>query len=305
MILADVNSVNKTSEIHNTKVVKDGSTVLVRVNKEIGNGKYEGFVGGVKINFSSKNPLKIGTSFVANITTKDGKILLTPRQSSLNSNQTVQKNSFLNSFLENMGVSPDNLAIHLLKQMKVLEMPLDQMNIRKTYSQVAKFKNKEKKVTDLLLLFQDKNIFLTEEEINKLLDFLDGDFEDSNSKELVNKLNSVSGAWYIFPFNLINNMENKILGNGIIKMFFDKLNNLNVLNINCNYNKNSFFFNLKYANKALVSMNYFINEIEDFTDVQKSLEKMFPDILITLQLPEDMDITGCDNEELYTINGEV
>ena len=56
--------------------LQNGSSVLVRVASYKGNGVYEGFVAGVKVNISSQKQLQIGQSFPAKIFVKDGLIEL-------------------------------------------------------------------------------------------------------------------------------------------------------------------------------------------------------------------------------------
>lgn len=305
MALSEISSVTNKSDIQNAKVVKDGSTVLVRVNKDLGNNRYEGVVGGVKINFSSKNPLTSGTSFVANITKIDGKIVLFPKNENSILNQTIQKSDFYSNLLSEIGINPNTTSLHILKQIKQLQMPFESLNIKKVFNQSIKQKGKEKKVADLLLLFQEKNILLNQDELINLLEFLDGDFSDSEGKDKINMLNSKSGAWFVFPYNLVEEKENLIIGKGCIKLFFDKLQTLKVVNLNCNFKKHNFFFNLIYNNKELAELSYYIDNVDEIVDVQTELEKLFPGISVTICDPDDMDLTDCENEELYSINGEV
>ena len=56
--------------------LQNGSSVLVRVASYKGNGVYEGFVAGVKVNITSQKQLQIGQSFPAKIFVKDGIIQL-------------------------------------------------------------------------------------------------------------------------------------------------------------------------------------------------------------------------------------
>ena len=106
------------------KVLRDGSQVLVRIISDKGGGKYEGSVAGARVTLSSQSKLAPGSAFPATISTKNGQIIVTPNSAMQGSagaaelNLSLLQNTQLLSFMQNLGVSPDNLSLHLLQQMK-------------------------------------------------------------------------------------------------------------------------------------------------------------------------------------------
>ena len=64
------------------KVLTEGSSVPVRVTRALGGGRFEGFVAGVKVNFSSERALKPGDVFTATVSGNGSKIFLTPQKES-------------------------------------------------------------------------------------------------------------------------------------------------------------------------------------------------------------------------------
>ena len=75
---ASSGAVSKTRPATAHKVLAEGSSVPVRVTRGLGGGRYEGFVAGVKVSFTSERALKAGDTFSAVVNGRDGKIILTP-----------------------------------------------------------------------------------------------------------------------------------------------------------------------------------------------------------------------------------
>ena len=67
----------------NRQVLKEGSSVLVRVIADRGGGKYEGSVAGVRVQLNSAKALTPGQSFTATIAVKNGSIVITPKDNAL------------------------------------------------------------------------------------------------------------------------------------------------------------------------------------------------------------------------------
>ena len=76
--------ISKATQSSNVKIVpkllKTGDSALVRVIADRGNGRYEGFVAGVKVAFSSARPLTVGTSFPAKVQVNGNTIILFPKK---------------------------------------------------------------------------------------------------------------------------------------------------------------------------------------------------------------------------------
>ena len=108
----------------NRQVLKEGSSVLVRVIADRGGGKYEGSVAGVRVQLTSSKPLQAGDSFAATISVKKGLIVVTPKDISgmaglqgageiaLQFNEVSQSQLF--SLLESLGLPADNLSSFII-----------------------------------------------------------------------------------------------------------------------------------------------------------------------------------------------
>ncbi len=227
-----------------SQFLKNGSQVLVRVLSQLPNGKYEGSVAGVRINFSSNKPLLPGSSFTANVLAKNGVIQLVPKQTGSIQPQNQQnplqnqfqlqnnilQNQNLTSLLNSLGLPADSLSVNLLQQMQQLEMKFDLSLLGKIRNLALRIKGKEKLASQLLMILAEKGLEADKESLEKLLNELFGDFEKEenqsnhqnaqknlmsqqeknnqkdkkNDYELLNDFNSKKGKWYFLPFEIIN-----------------------------------------------------------------------------------------------------
>ncbi len=227
-----------------SQFLKNGSQVLVRVLSQLPNGKYEGSVAGVRINFSSNKPLLPGSSFTANVLAKNGVIQLVPKQTGSIQPQNQQnplqnqfqlqnnilQNQNLTSLLNSLGLPADSLSVNLLQQMQQLEMKFDLSLLGKIRNLALRIKGKEKLASQLLMILAEKGLEADKESLEKLLNELFGDFEEEknhqnaqknmmsqqknnnqkvekdekNDYELLNDFNSKKGKWYFLPFEIIN-----------------------------------------------------------------------------------------------------
>lgn len=227
-----------------SQFLKNGSQVLVRVLSQLPNGKYEGSVAGVRINFSSNKPLLPGSSFTANVLAKNGVIQLVPKQTGSIQPQNQQnplqnqfqlqnnilQNQNLTSLLNSLGLPADSLSVNLLQQMQQLEMKFDLSLLGKIRNLALRIKGKEKLASQLLMILAEKGLEADKESLEKLLNELFGDYEkeenqsdnqnaqknlisqqeknnqkdEKNDYELLNDFNTKKGKWYFLPFEIIN-----------------------------------------------------------------------------------------------------
>ena len=202
------------SQTGNSHVLKEGSSVLVRISADKGNGSYEGFVAGVKVSIQSKIPLEQGSVFVGKVLVKDGKINIIPEQNTLlaqdkieikNLNVQSSQNLFaqvasaeISLQLQALGLVPDNFSLHLFLQTKQLGMKIDVPLFNKIRNIAIKYKGKEKQVANLLLNLLQKGMEVSEEELEKLLnqfDFSDLDFESETGLLQKEKNDSKNFVW--------------------------------------------------------------------------------------------------------------
>ena len=256
----------------NRQVLKEGSSVLVRVIADRGGGKYEGSVAGVRVQLNSAKSLKPGQSFVASVSVKDGTIVITPKDTGLAAAASDQialsfneiNEAQLFSLFESLGLPADNLSSSILKSFKQMGLKMDSALANKIRNLALRFSGKEKSAAEILSLLAEKGLEADEEEIKNLLALLEGGQQDSpgnkeNQKDkLINRINSTEGAWYLLPFELVelNNHSDggrQLLGNGCIRLLFDSSTALKLLNLDCNYNNQKYLFSLTYEGKKLTN----------------------------------------------------
>jgi len=174
---AQINNVRNITQQGNVKVLQEGSSVRVVVIADKGNGKYQGSVAGVRVNITSKNPLNVGSSFVANVSSKNGIIQLTPQNNQINnfSAQVMVEHGQeqFNQYLSAFGLPQDSLSTSIMYQFKQLGMNFDSEVIRKIYTLAVRFKNKEKIAASLISILKEKGIETAETEIKKMIEELD------------------------------------------------------------------------------------------------------------------------------------
>lgn len=263
----------------NRQVLKEGSSVLVRVIGERGGGKYEGSVAGVRVQLSASKPLHAGDSFVATVAVKNGTVVVIPKEtpgiSQISFNFTEVSQNQLYSLLESLGLPADNLSSSILQSFKQMGLKMDSGLANKIRNLALRFSGKEKTAAEILSLLSQKEIEADEQEIKELLMLLSGDKEDrnenqSNHKEkLINKINSVEGSWYLLPFDLIqigdsgeDEIENRlVLGNGCIRLLFNSFCALQLLNVDCNYNNQKYLFSLSYEGKKIKNTYFNVSSL--------------------------------------------
>ena len=253
----------------NRQLLKEGSSVLVRVISGRGGGKYEGSVAGVRVQLNSAKPLQPGQSFVASVGVKDGAIVITPKDTALTANSAGQislsfnevSQSQLFSLLEALGLPADNLSSSILKSFKQMEMKMDSGLANKIRNLALRFAGKEKSAAEILSLLAQKGLEADEDEIRQLLVFLEGenqnptepDNSNQKAKKLINKINEKEGSWYLLPFELIDSQAGQILGKGVIRLLFNSADVMKQLNLDCSYNNQNYLFSLLYEGKKIVN----------------------------------------------------
>ena len=270
-------------------MLKEGSSVLVRVISDRGGGKYEGSVAGVRVQLTSSKPLRPGETFTASIGVKDGTIVVTPKENagqiSFNFSEVSQNQLF--ALLESLGLPADKLSSSILQSFKQMGLKMDSALANKIRSLALRFAGKEKSAAEILSLLSQKALEADEEEIKELLALLEGDersgegngpeqkqkqkpAEDNKSKEkLINRINSTEGAWYLLPFELVQLGHAEaadgrlFLGSGCIRLLFDSAKLLKLLNLDCTYNNQKYLFSLAYEGKKITNTYFNVSNAEN------------------------------------------
>lgn len=269
----------------NRQILKEGSSVLVRIIADRGSGKYEGSVAGVRVQMSSARALRPGDSFAATISVKNGSIVVNPKDISgvsgsgigeieLSLNEVTQNQLF--SLLEALGLPSDNLSSSILQAFKQMGLKLDSTLANKIRSIALRFGGKEKSAAEILSLIIQKGLEADEEEIKELLVFLENynpleKNEKESNEKLINRINSTEGAWYLLPFELVEieygradgDDNRKVLGKGCIRLMFNPADALKILNLDYNYNNQKYLFSLAYEGKKIINTYFNVSSSEN------------------------------------------
>ena len=274
----------------NRHILRDGSSVNVKVLADKGNGQYLGTVAGARVNIHSSKPLAVGSSFSATVSVKDGDIVITPKQNDtqIELSKTVG-NSSASEILISLGIEPDLLSSNIIRQMKQIGMKLDASLLNRIKNLSIKFGNgREKKAAEVLMMLAERGVDFEESDVVSLLAMLeeyDGDFcnfdkknrDSENWKKILNKINKVRGSWFIFPFELVRYSDSQVVGNvgkGCIRILMSKLETLKMINLSytpqfkkkdsydsCEQKNQKYLFNLNYKNKKCTGIKFCVCEI--------------------------------------------
>ncbi|MCR5189723.1 MAG: hypothetical protein K6C97_12385 [Treponema sp.] len=307
----------------NQKVLKDGSSVLVRVIADKGNGKYTASVAGARVNLSSNKNLKVGSTFVANISAHDGKIFISPKENTgidmTNVKMELLENTQLMNLLQKLGLPADSVALSLFQMTKQLEMKLDQGLLGKLHKIALKFSGKEKPAAEILLLLARKGLDIDEEELLQLLEFLDSNnSEDHSSQEntdkgklLLNRINQREEGWFLFPFEIVEKESSFALGRGNIRLLPSHNQKPKIINLDCKYDDKSYLFNLSYDEGKLKKIKMFISEIK-FDEIDAavlSLKKRLIGLVSGIEIEwadrEEIEGFASQGQDFYSFDGSV
>lgn len=197
-------AVESSVKLHNSHVIpknlKDGSQVLVRIIQNLGNNKYLGSVAGVRSNIYSDKNYVPGDTFKANVSVKDGVIILKQKDESQitfeakvileNISQSSIENPLENvssqalfNFIKNMGMVPDNLSNMILQQMKNLGLKFNVNLMNKIHDISAKYKGKEALAVELMMSFLEKGMEFDPDILDSLILSLEDDYIEHKNKE--------------------------------------------------------------------------------------------------------------------------
>ena len=320
MNLASVHAQNQIASPKNVKVLHNGSSVLVRVIADKGNGSYQGSVAGVRVNLHSKNPLKPGDVFTASVNLKNGKIEVTPKSESgitFTGGKLILENATsarLESLLNSLGLPADQINKHLAMQFKQLEMKYDGPLLRKLRGLSVRFNGKEKSAGELAAILKQKGIEPDEDLINALLSLFydeeEGEGDAGRHKEGVLKIINHKNGWIFLPYEIVR-ADREVLGSGIIRLLFDSANQLKKANFNASLNQKEYIFNLDFENKRLSKLMANISPEPELAEKEgfiSALQKK----LLPFGAPqtfwadkEDVEGSGCESEEIFSVGGMV
>ena len=327
---------SKTRPVTAHKVLAEGSSVPVRVTRAIGGGRYEGFVAGVKVSFTSERALKAGDTFSAVVNGRDGKIILTPQTQAgavlhnLDFQMNEMTSARLASLLQSTGLPSDVLSSSIFQMFTQTGLKIDVQLMSRIRNLALKFVGKEKSAAELLVMLAEKGLSADEEEIKELLLKLAGQLswqeadpdstaDQKNHEKLINRLNGKEGAWYLLPFELVQYEDGirggedlkSVLGGGNLRLLFDSGKMLKLMNLDCTYRNKHYIFSLNYEGGKCRNLRFNTEEGgEAENQITEKLKKLF--LAADLTVPAmsyaplaDIEGNASGLENFYTFGGLV
>lgn len=210
----------------NQKTLSEGNSVFVKVLKNNSNNSYTVAFSGARFLIKSEIPLQEGQSFLATIKLQNNKVILTQKTNQTENTFSVltkESNLFdangkiidpnLASYFQNLSLIPDKMSYVLFEQMKMLGLKFNLQIFQKVRNLAQKFKGKEEQAAQIALILESKNITLSQDAIQEILNSFDNQNENSKNElknqQKNNELNQ-------------NQVENKISVD-FIKDFFNSL----------------------------------------------------------------------------------
>lgn len=178
----------------NANLIKEGSSVLVRVLKQTGSNSYIASFAGGRFTVNSKEALKPGSAFMAKISFADGKLNLSKIPSEQNTSQNADSKNVVTSsnaltsdvaaLLQSLGVAPDSVSKTLLQTFYASGSRVDVNKLNRAKAAASKFEGREDEAAEAALILLEKGIEPTFENISDVLTgfSLEKKFESTDSK---------------------------------------------------------------------------------------------------------------------------
>lgn len=161
----------------NANLLKEGSSVLVRVLKQTGSNSYIASFAGGRFTVNSKDALKPGTTFMARLSFQNGKVNLVkiPQAQNFNSEPKAvitssnTLTSEIASLLQSLGVAPDSISKTLLQTFYATGSRVNVEKLNKARVAAMKFEGHEEEAAEAALILLEKGIEPTFENISDVL----------------------------------------------------------------------------------------------------------------------------------------
>lgn len=159
------------SNVNGKNSLREGSSVYVRIIKNNGNNSYLASFAGGKFFIKSEIPLSAGSGFLAKIKLENGKVVLQKLADNIENKNSIQKITAenQNSFLEKMGLFPDNISLALFQQMKMLGSRFSLPVFQKSRKIAEKIKGREKSASEAAFILEKKGILPDEKSVLEIL----------------------------------------------------------------------------------------------------------------------------------------
>jgi hypothetical protein len=166
------------------QVLREGSSVLVRIISQTGPQTYVASFSGTRFSVSSPAVLNSGTSFRATVSFRDGKVALVPQHgrgiiyaeaplvqnlSSSAGRDGLLTDQRLAAYFVSIGLLPDALSLVLFNEMKELGMKFDPSLLNRVRHSAEKFTGREKEAAEAGLVLEQKGLPFGEAEIKAVI----------------------------------------------------------------------------------------------------------------------------------------
>lgn len=174
-----------TNPSNDAGILKEGSSVFVRVLSAGKGGQYTVSFAGNRFDVLSQRSLTVGNAFRAMVSVKDGKVFLSPQSlyGRANADSAVERfSSFasdsagrLTSFLQQLGLPPDNVSLRLVQFFQEAGLRFNTKLATKARNLGLKFPGREDEAAEVALFLENKGINADMDSVMELLDVLYGD----------------------------------------------------------------------------------------------------------------------------------
>lgn len=178
----------------NANLIKEGSSVLVRILKQTGRNSYIASFAGGRFSVNSKDALKSGTTFMARVSFQNEKLNLVKISQTQNQIQNSEiKNivtssnaltSEVTSLLQSLGLVPDTVSKTLLQTAIASGVKINFEKLNKARAAAIKFEGREDEAAEAALILLEKGIEPTFENISDVLTGFSLEKNFQNEKKL-------------------------------------------------------------------------------------------------------------------------
>ena len=163
------------------RTFSEGSSVFVRVIKNLGGGNYFVSLGGNRLTVKSETPLEETSTSLAKIKISGGKIMLIRQALGSFAEVSAQKISANVSadgvlsgaaaaYLKKLGLTPDALSASMLSQMQELGLSFNLDFMKRIRLLAGKFRGREKRAAEIALALEQKGLVADKKSVLAIMD---------------------------------------------------------------------------------------------------------------------------------------
>lgn len=163
-----------------SNLIKEGSSVLVRILKDSGNGKYIASFGGGRYQIASKEKLVPGSTFMAKVSIQNGKLNLSKIQNqsqtqNVQNKPVVQSSNVMSSqvveLLASLGLPQDSVSKMLVQTLVSFGAKINLEKINRARNAAMNFPGQEDEAAEAAMILIEKGI---EPSIENIRDVMTG-----------------------------------------------------------------------------------------------------------------------------------